>query len=176
MKREFWRKAPQCKKCIYHIPEGKRPDSNDSGTVWKESCRFTGHSFWPELEEAEICFDFRSTGKDAEIADQAEKDKWAKGHLCAKCAFYGMNGFDLRDQTLIRWPEEWHAQHRCRGYVHCIDHDKEGFCSSFLSIDQWAIIEATPIYGGERRRKRDLFREINTSGKKEPGAIITEKD
>ena len=40
MKKEFWRKAPQCAKCVYHCPEGTRPDSIDPTTVWKEACHW----------------------------------------------------------------------------------------------------------------------------------------
>ena len=38
MEKEFWRKAPQCNKCIYHCLEGRRPDSIDPESIWKEAC------------------------------------------------------------------------------------------------------------------------------------------
>lgn len=161
MKREFWRKAPQCAKCVYHCSEGTRPDSLDPSTVWKEACRFCGYSFWPELEEAVICFDFKSEGRNTS-KDKVEKDKWAKKHLCSQCAFYGMNGFDLRDTKLIKNKDEWNAECRCRGYCPNKENDKGGFCSDYLSLDQWAEVEATPIYGGDRIRKWEMFRSINT--------------
>lgn len=161
MKKEFWRKAPQCEKCVYYCPKGNGRDVLDPKLVWREACRFSGYTFWPELEDAAICFDFKSEGQTSVVKDKAEKDKWVKQHLCNRCAFYGMNGFDLRDMTLIKTVEEWNEQHRCRGYVNRAENDKNGFCSSYLSLEQWAEVEATPIFGGKRIRKWEEFRVLN---------------
>lgn len=75
MKKKFWRKAPQCAKCVYHCPEGARPDSIDPTTVWKEACHCCGYSFWPELGEAEMCFDFKTEGQNSAAKDKAEKEQ-----------------------------------------------------------------------------------------------------
>lgn len=131
----------------------------DPTTIWKEACSHSGYSLWPQLEEAEMCFNFKTKGLGSERKDKAEKLEWAKNHPCSKCAFYEMNGFDLRDMKLIKDEEDWYAQHRCPGYASVKEHDKDGFCSSFLTLSQWAEVEATPIYGGERMRKWEQFRE-----------------
>lgn len=162
MKKEFWRKAPQCPTCTHHCPEGKRLDSIDPKTIWKEACRFCGYSFWPELEDAEICFDFKSQGRDSLKSDKAAKDKWAREHPCLHCAFYETNGIEYYDHPERGKLEDWNAEHRCRGYVPIKEKDKNGFCSSYLSVNQWAEVESTPIYEGQRIRKWDEFRAINT--------------
>ncbi len=162
MKKEFWRKAPQCSSCVYHRPEGKRPHSVDPDTIWKESCFICGFSFWPELEEAEICFDYASQRKDSAMVDKAEKDRWAKKHICSRCAFYETNGFEYFDHPEIGKYEAWNADFRCRGYIHIIDNDHNCFCSSFLSLEQWAEVESTPIYEGQRIRKWEEFRRVNS--------------
>lgn len=140
MKKEFWRKAPQCAKCQFHCPEGTRPDSIDPTTVWKEACRCSGYSFWPELEESEICFDFKTEGQNSSSKDKAEKEQWA-------------------------------MQHRCHGYTHDPAHDKGGFCSSFLTIAQWAEVESLPIYNGERKRKWAEFKEMNLNSHDETSLL-----
>ena len=121
MKKEFWRKAPQCAKCIYHCPEGPRPDAIDPTTDWKEACRCCGYSFWPELGDAEMCFDFKTEGQDSATSDNAEKEQWARQHLCFRCAFYEMNGYDayvpLDCGSEASKREEWRNERRCRGYV-----------------------------------------------------------
>ena len=171
MKKEFWRKSHQCSDCIYHSPQGLRQDSIDHATVWKEACRFNGYSFWPELKESEICFDYVSVRSNTEKKNMTRIDRWAHQHLCSQCAFYGMNGYDLCDKKIIRNPEEWHAQHRCHGYVHEKDADKSGFCSSYLSLTQWAVVETTPIQGMERGRIWEEFKEQNSGG-----GEVAEKD
>ena len=169
MKKEFWRKAPQCKTCTYHCPEGKRPDSIDPESIWKEACHCCGYSFWPELEEAEICFDYKGKAGTA-ATDRADKERWAKKHLCIECAFYETNGLsayiplDRRDKGgEAAKLAEWNAERRCRGYVHDESHDKSGFCSSFLSLSQWAEVQACPPCSEEKRRKWEEFRAQNTS-------------
>lgn len=156
MKKEFWRKSPLCNKCIYHSPEGKRPDSINPESIWKEACHCCGYSFWPELEEAEICFDYKSIENNP-AEDKAQRDKWAKQHQCIGCAFYETNGLSVYI-PLDRGGEtaklaEWNAERRCRGYVYDKAHDKSAFCSSFLSINQWAEVQACPPLSEEKSRK-----------------------
>ena len=179
MKKEFWRKAPQCTKCIYHCPEGIRPDSIDPTTVWKEACHSCGYSFWPELEEAEICFDFKTEGQNSAAKDKAEKEQWAKQHLCINCAFYETNG--LSAYVPLNWKDEddnaplggrkeasklleWMQERRCRGYVHVKEKDLNCFCSSFLSLNQWAEVQACPPCSEEKGRKWREFTALNTAG------------
>lgn len=180
MKREFWRKAPQCAKCLFHCPKGTRLDSIDPTIAWKEACHCSGYSFWLELKEAEICFDFKTKGDNASYKDNAKKELWAKQHLCINCAFYETNGLSayvpLDGNSEASKRQEWMNERRCRGYVHVKDKDLNCFCSSFLSLNQWAEVQACPPCSEEKRRKWDLFREINTSGKVEPGSIIPEKN
>lgn len=139
----------------------------DSTTIWKEACSHSGYSFWPQLEEAEICFNFKNKDIASRRKDKAETLEWVKKHPCTKCAFFGMNGFDLWDKKLIKnekdWEENWNEQYRCPGYAHVKEHDKDGFCSSFLTLDQWAELQSTPIYDSERMHKWDAFRDDNTS-------------
>ena len=165
MKREFWRKAPQCAKCIYHCPEGPRPDSIDPHTIWKEACRSYGYSFWQELVEAEICFDYKTDQIIHDVEDQKEKDSWAKIHLCSSCAFYEMNGYELCDKSIVGNQAEWDALHRCHGYIWNDEVEPEGNCLSYLSLEQWAIVEGTPIKEGERIRVWEKFRAENLSDK-----------
>jgi hypothetical protein len=101
----------------------------DPTTIWKEACSHSGYSFWPQLEEAEICFNFKNKDIASRKKDKAETLEWVKKHPCTKCAFFGMNGF----------------------------------CSSFLTLDQWAELQSTPIYDSERMHKWDAFREKNTA-------------
>ncbi len=163
MRKEFWRKAQQCDKCIYHCPEGMRPGSLEPDTHWKEACRFCGTAFWQKLEMAEICYDFATDLIDLEGKDKKEKDVWARRHLCSKCAFYGMNGFEIRDKNLYKEKEDWDDQLRCRGYVHIPDKEPDGLCASFLSMDQWSIVELAPV-GAERIRRWNAFRNENIKG------------
>ena len=171
MKKELWRKSSQCTDCIYHCPEGLRKESIDPTTVWKEACSFSGYSFWPELEECEICFDFERAGSNTRKQDKARIDRWVNNHLCSQCAFNGLNGYDLCDKTIIRNPGEWHAQHRCHGYFHSMEAEKNCFCSSFLSLPQWATVELSPIRAGERIRKWEEFKVQNSGG-----GEVAEKD
>ena len=171
MKKDFWRKSRQCADCIHHRSQGLRQESTDPVAVWKEACRFSGYSFWPDLEECEICFDFESSGSDTRKQDKTGIDRWVNNHLCSQCAFYGMNGYDLCDKTIIRNPGEWNAQHRCHGYSRSKEADKNCFCSSFLSLPQWAAVESTPIRAGERIRKWEEFKEQNSGG-----GEVAEKD
>ena len=85
MKKEFWRKAPQCSKCVYYSPEGTRPDPIDPTTEWKEACLCSGYFFWPEMEDAEICFDFRTKGRHPS-KDKDENDQWAMVQACPPCS------------------------------------------------------------------------------------------
>ena len=163
MKKEYWRKAQQCAKCVHHCPEGPRPHLMDPTTIWKEACSHSGYSFRPQLEEAEICFNFKNKDIASRRKDKTEMAEWARKHPCRKCAFYDMNGFELRDKKLIKTEEDWYEQYRCPGYAHVKEHDKDGFCSSFLTLDQWAELQSTPIYDGERMQKWDAFRDDNTS-------------
>ena len=160
MRKEYWRKAAQCAKCVYHAPAGTRPDSMDPEAVWKEACHCCGYSFWPELEEAEMCYDF-STGPGFEKVDKAEKEFWAKGHLCSQCAFYDMNGYSAYI-PLDRGGEaskraEWNLERRCRGYVNVKEKDCGSFCSSFLSLDQWAEVQSCPPCSEEKGHKWNEF-------------------
>ena len=168
MKKEFWRKAQQCAKCIHHCPEGSRPDSMDPTTVWEEACRCCGYSFWPELEEAEMCFDFKTEGQNSAEKDKAAKDQWARQHLCIHCAFYETNGFDvyvpLDKGSEADKMREWRNDRRCRGYVSVKEKDLNCFCSSFLSLSQWAEIQASPLCSEEKIRKWREFTALNTSG------------
>lgn len=179
MKKEFWRKAPQCAKCVYHCPEGTRPDSIDPTTVWKEACRCCGYSFWPELGEAEMCFDFKTEGANSAAKDKAEKEQWAKQHLCIHCAFYETNGLSayvplldvkqeedqvMSESTKAKILAEWNQERRCRGYVSVKEKDLNCFCSSFLSLSQWAEVQACPPCSEEKGRKWSEFTALNTSG------------
>lgn len=168
MKKEFWRKAPQCAKCQFHCPEGTRPDSIDPTTLWKEACRCSGYSFWPELEEAAICFDFKTEGRNSSSKDIAEKEQWARRHLCINCAFYETNGLSAyvpldgksEESKLLEWMQE----RRCRGYVHVKEKDLNCFCSSFLSLNQWAEVQACPPCSEEKGKKWREFIALNTAG------------
>lgn len=168
MKKEFWRKTPQCTGCIYHCPEGTRPDSIAPSTVWKEACHCCGYSFWPELEEAEICFDFRTEGQDSAAKDKAEKEQWARQHLCIHCAFYETNGYDpyvpLDNKSEADKMREWMQERRCHGYVHVEDKDFNCFCSSYLSLNQWAEVQACPPFSEEKSQKWRDFTALNTAG------------
>lgn len=168
MKKEFWRKAPQCTKCIYHRPEGNRPDSIDPTTVWKEACHFCGYSFWPELGEAEICFDFKTEGQNSSTKDKTEKELWAKQHQCIYCAFYENNGLDvyvpIDKGGATAKLAEWRTERRCRGYVYVKDKDCNSFCSSFLTLSQWAEVQTCPPYSEEKSRKWREFTALNTTG------------
>lgn len=168
MKKEFWRKAPQCAKCVYHCPEGARPDSIDPTTVWKEACHCCGYSFWPELGEAEMCFDFKTEGQNSAAKDKAEKEQWARQHLCIHCAFYETNGFAVY-VPLDKGGEaakmaEWMQERRCRGYVSVKEKDLNCFCSSFLSLNQWAEVQACPPCSEEKGRKWREFTALNNTG------------
>lgn len=164
MKKEFWRKSRQCADCIHHRSQGLRQESTDPVAVRKEACRFSGYSFWQELEECEICFYFESAGSDTRKQYKTKIDRWANKHLCSQCAFFGINGYDLCDKTIIRNPGEWHALHRCQGYFRSKEADKNCFCSSFLSLPQWATVESTPLRDGERIRKWEEFKKQNSRG------------
>ena len=53
MKKECYRKSPECGGCTFHRPEGKRPEAQiDPDAIWKEACSDTGYSFDPELGPA----------------------------------------------------------------------------------------------------------------------------
>ena len=167
MKKEFWREAPQCLKCVYYSPVGTRPDSIDPTTGWKESCLCCGYSFWQELEDAEVCFDFKTKGRHPS-KDKDEKDRWAKQHRCIHCAFYETNGLSVY-VPLDRGGEtaklaEWNAERRCRGYVPVNEKDCNVFCSSFLSLNQWAVVQACPPCSEEKSRIWKEFIALNTSG------------
>ena len=172
MKKEFWRKAPQCDTCRYHCLGGKREDSIDTTTEWNEACHRWGYSFWPELEQAAICFDAEAFDLNVALKNKTDKEIWVKTHLCSQCAFYERNGeayvdppfksqWDTEASLAKKKEEEWAMQHRCHGYANDPAHDKSGFCSSFLTIPQWAEVEALPIYNGERKRKWAEFKEMN---------------
>lgn len=75
-----------------------------------------------------------------------------------------MNGYDLCDKTIIRNPGVWHAQDRCHGFFRSKEADKNCFCSSFLSLPQWATVSSTPIRAGQRIRKWEEFKELNLGG------------
>jgi len=157
MKKEFWRKAHQCAKCIYHCPEDTRSDSIDPTEVWKEACLRCGYSFWPELEEAEMRFDFKTEGQNSAAKDKAEKDQWARKHLCIRCAFYETNGLStyvpLDGKSETTKLAEWMQERRCHGYVNVKEKDLNCFCSSFLSLSQWAEVQACPPGSEEQSRK-----------------------
>ena len=159
MKKEFWRKAPQCAKCIYHCPEGTRPDSIDPTTVWKEACHCCGYSFWPELGEAEMCFDFKTEGPDSAARDKAEKEQWARQHLCHQCAFWENNGIAYLDCEDKNRQAEWELGYRCQGFLHLPG--DEPICRTFLTIEQWKEIESTPTESYARGEKYSLFRKRN---------------
>ena len=146
----------------------------DPTTIWKEACSHSGYNFWPQLEEAEICFNFKNKDIASRKKDKAETLEWVKKHPCTKCAFYERNGEAFvnpiskskSDNEAIlakKKEEEWLTQYRCPGYAHVKEHDKDGFCSSFLTLDQWAELQSTPIQDDERMHKWDAFREKNTS-------------
>ena len=175
MKKEYWRKAQQCAKCVYHCQEGTRPDALDPTTVWKEACRCSGYSLCPELKEAEMCFDFKTEGQNSAARDKAEKERWARRHLCKRCAFYETNGFDVY-VPLVKGGEtekmrEWRDERRCRGYVSVIEKDLNCFCSSFLSLNQWAEVQACPPYSEEKGRKWREFTALNTTSSATPSKM-----
>ena len=183
MKKECYRKSPDCAGCVFHRPEGKRQGAViDPDAVWKEACGCTGYSFYPELEPDEICFDRLSEEQWIKIQKTSDSrgsedlsprallwvkttaensKKWARGHICTTCAFYGLNGYDILDKVQKK-KLSWFTTLRCRGYV--FDPSREarcGVCCDYISLDQWATIVRTPITDGRRIAAWDGFKREN---------------
>lgn len=77
------------------------------------------------------------------------------------CAFFGLNGYDIYDKERKK-KLSWFTALRCRGYV--FDPSREarrGVCCDYLSIDQWAAINRTPVTDGLRIAAWDGFKREN---------------
>jgi hypothetical protein len=182
MKKECYRKSPECGGYIFHRPEGKRPEAQiDPDAIWKEACGDTGYSFVPELGPEEICFNHlddkqwdrvqKTSGAcplDKTISPRtqlwariitANSKDWVDRHVCRNCAFFALNGYDLCGMEM---KQSWFTTLRCRGYVSDPSRESKcGVCSDYISLKQWAEILRTPIDGGQRSAAWDRFKSGN---------------
>ena len=185
MKKESYRKAPQCERCVFYRPEGPRPGSIDPDIIWKASCGYAGCSFQEDLEPADICFDAvsvtqwkgivveKNKNKEAESevsyrygkwydAIAANNDAWRKSHPCASCAFFGRTGAASYLNKDDKPDPGWFSERRCRGYVHAPEREKSPeACCDYISARQWTEICLTPKKAGRRRALLARFLEEN---------------
>lgn len=115
-----------------------------------------------------MCFDFKTEGQNSVAKDKAEKEGWARLHQCLRCAFYETNGYDayvpLDNKSEADKMREWIQERRCRGYVSVKEKDLNCFCSSFLSLSQWAEVQACTPRSEEKGRKWRELIALNASG------------
>ena len=68
----------------------------------------------------------------------------------------------MSESTKAKILAVWNQERRCRGYVSVKEKDLNCFCSSFLSLNQWAEVQACPPCSEEKGRKWREFTALNT--------------
>ena len=163
-----------CENCAWH--ELKTDEATGKSN---EVCGYAGYRFWPGLEPAERCFDAMNEEQKKSVynapvsVEQLRKrwidivdtnhKAWAATRKCKTCAFFGFAGAKYDAENMSRKGDSIsiHYDSRCRGYYNNLEEEPQGLCCSYLTMDQCAATQQTPIQGGERIALWNKFREEN---------------